>query len=75
MKSKVIEAIPEKNDLSSFEPDEDGSINVRVDEHNEKITGENLVFLAKYAESKGFNDAIDEIQTKLNIPMKGEKLS
>ena len=64
---EVVFLIPKKIDLSTFEPDEDGGISVNVDENNDNITGENLIHLAKYAESKGFNQAIDEIHANLNI--------
>jgi len=66
---QLIDTLPEKIDLSTFELGEDGDLQVTIDEKNDNITGENLVHLAKYAESKGFNDAIDQISAKLPQPI------
>lgn len=58
--------LPAKKDLSAFEGiTATGGIDVSIDPDNEAVTGENLAYLAKFAEYSGFNNAVDEMEAKL----------
>ena len=62
----IESVIPEEIDVKSkYETDDDGGINVVVDENNDTMTGENLVHLARLASDEGYNQAIKDIKNKL----------
>lgn len=58
--------IPERKDLSAFEgTTPEGGIDLTIDPENEAVTGENLVYFAKFAEYQGYNNAVEDMESKL----------